>query len=593
MSVNPHCKEYTVDFVVKDGDTEIATIEDDIKKDLAKIGIKVNTRFVSETDYIKIEENGDYNLFFTRSWGAPYDPHTYLNSWDTPAHVEYSSTGNLEEPMTRESLLNRIEAVQRELNEDKIKSQWKDILTDIHQQALFLPLWGTRVPYVLNRRLAGFTPSSQTYTYPIQNIRILDGSKNVTIAPGAGGKLLSSAGPIHPHQYFPNQLFTQAWVYEGLVSYGQDGEILPCLATNWTTDNLSTGQRVTFTLRENAFFHDGEQFNCSVAKLNFDHVLSKSAKQRHSWLGAVKAIKSWSCNDKDEFVLETNEPFYPLLQELTYIRPLTMASPSSFANGLDTDPEKANSCKPGASKWKKIEAIEDFTCAGLNGSVGTGPFQYVSRELNSDGTEKSVLFKRHDKYWGVKPEIEFVELQTFQDTSAVEAALLSEDLDMALGIGPLSAKQVQKLKFYDSAIVDVLHSDVLQNSLMVMNTNKAPTNDINVRKAIIHAVNKGRFIEEEFGGLEQPVDQLLPKSAPHCNIDLNPKWAYDPTKAELLNCPTPTTGESSNKLSNGAIAGISIASIVAAALAIFVMRLIQREKAGKPLFTPPEKGETA
>lgn len=131
--------------------------------------------------------------------------------------------------------------------------------------------------------------------------------------------------------YFPNQLFTQAWVYEGLVSYGQDGDILPALAKNWTTESLSTGQRVTFTLRENVFFHDGEQFNCTVAKLNFDHVLSESAKKRHSWLGAVKAIKSWNCNDKDEFVLETNQPFYPLLQELTYIRPLTIASPRSFA----------------------------------------------------------------------------------------------------------------------------------------------------------------------------------------------------------------------------------------------------------------------
>ncbi len=216
----------------------------------------------------------------------------------------------------------------------------------------------------------------------------------------------------------------------------------------------------------------------------------------------------------------------------------------------------------------------------------------MSRELNSDGTEKSVLFQKHDKYWGVKPEIDFAEIQTFQDTSAVEAALLSEELDMALGIGPLSAKQVQKLKFYHSDVVDVRHSDILQYSLMVMNTNRAPTNDINVRKAIIHAIDKGRFIEDEFGGLEQPVYQALPKSAPYSNVDLNPKWAFDQTKAELLNCPTPNI-EGSNKLSDGAVAGIAIASVVAAVLAIFVIKLIQREKAGKPLFTPVQKGETA
>jgi ABC-type oligopeptide transport system substrate-binding subunit len=52
---------------------------------------------------------------------------------------------------------------------------------------------------------------------------------------------------------------------------------------------------------------------------------------------------------------------------------------------------------------------------------------------------------------------------------------------MALGIGPLTPLQAQDLKFYHSDKVDVRHSDVLQNSFLVMNTNKAPTNDMAVR----------------------------------------------------------------------------------------------------------------
>jgi ABC-type transport system substrate-binding protein len=591
-----NCKKHVVDFIVKEGDPEMSVVEDDIRQDLAAIGIEVNTRFVNASEYIRLEENGDYNLFFTRSWGAPYDPHTYLTSWDTPSHVEYSATGNLEPPMTQERLLEKIATVQQELDEIEIQTQWKEILDDIHGQAIFLPLWGSRVPYVLNRRFAGFTPSSQTYTYPIENIRILSGSNNVSIAPGAGNALFSSAGPIHPHQYFPNQLFTQAWVYEGLVNYGQDGSIEPKLATKWITEDLKDstgviiGQRVKFDLREGVKFHDGEDFNCDVAKLNFDHVLSDSAKQRHSWMGAVRALKSWECNNQGQFVLETNQPFYPLLQELTYIRPLTMASPASFANGLETNPELSNSCNPGSSKWTDIEAIEDFNCAGLSGSHGTGPFKYVSRESSDDGTtDDSVLFARNDEYWGAKPEIEFVELKAFPDTESVEAALLSGELDMALGIGPLSAQQVQNLKFYQSDVVDVRHSDVLQHSLMVLNTNKEPTNDINVRKAIIHAVNKGRFIEEEFGGLELPVDQVLPRSAPYCNVDLNPKWAYDPDKAVLLNCPLVVVEAGANSgLSSGGIAGVVIGCLAILGLAGFVYKLISREKAGKPMFAVGE-----
>ncbi|KAL3922389.1 MAG: hypothetical protein SGARI_006464, partial [Bacillariaceae sp.] len=229
-------------------------------------------------------------------------PHTYLNSWQANAHVEYSSTGKLEAPMTRELLLEKVANVQATLDEQSIEAQWKEILKDIHDQAIFLPLWGTRVPYVLNRRFAGFSPSQQTYTYPIETVRILEGSKNVTIAPGSGGSMFTSAGPMHPHQYFPNQLFTQAWLYEGLVSYGQDGEIQPALATTWTTEEVDgAGQRVTFTLRQGVKFHDGTDFDCAAVKLNFDHVLSDSASQRHSWLGAVKVMENWFCNDQGQF----------------------------------------------------------------------------------------------------------------------------------------------------------------------------------------------------------------------------------------------------------------------------------------------------
>ena len=581
-----NCIQRNLDFVLKEGDPEHLSVEDDIRQDLAEVGLNVITRFVNSSDYVAIEENGDYNLFFTRSWGAPYDPHTYLSSWDVPSHVEYSAMGNLQNP-SREELLQRVAQVQRELDPTLVQDQWTDILTDIHNHAVFLPLWGTRVPYVLSRRLGGFTPSSQTYTYPIETVRILEGSPNVTAACGtSGGSMLQSAGPLHPHQYFPNELFTQAWLYEGLVSYGQDGEIGPLLAKSWVEETTSSGQRVTFTLRQGVKFHDGSDFNCSVANLNFDHVLSDSAKQRHSWMTIVKVLDNWYCNAQDQFVLETNEPFYPLLQELSYIRPLTMAAPSTFANGLDSHPELENSCNPGSSKWAQIEAIEGFNCLGLSAPIGTGPFKYVSRDLDEDGNDNHVLFARHEGYWGAKPEIEFLKIETFDTTNEVEEALLSGDLDMALGIGPLSAKQVQKLNVFHSDVVDVRHSDVLQNSVLVMNTNKSPTDDINVRKAIIHAVNKGRFIEEEFGGLEQPVSQFLPKSAPYCNIDMNPKWSYDLEKAMLLNCP-----EGRDDLSSGAIAGIAVGVAVGVGLVVFVLALIRGERQGKPMFKANTKAE--
>ena len=106
---------------------------------------------------------------------------------------------------------------------------------------------------------------------------------------------------------------------------------------------------------------------------------------------------------------------------------------------------------------------------------------------------------------------------SYANTDDVERDLLSGDLDMALGMGPLSALQIQKLKFHHSETVDVRHTGVMQNHILVMNTGKEHTNNIVTRRAIIHAVDKARFIKEEFAGFEQPVTELLPFSTPFCS----------------------------------------------------------------------------
>merc|ERR1712127_532075 len=210
-------------------------------------------------------------MMFGKTWGAPYDPHSYLNSWSGAAHAESSALGGLEPPLTKDGLLAMINDAQLQTDTSVISAKWEEIHQAIHSQAIFLPLWGTRVPYVLNRRFTGFTPSTMMYTYPIKTVRIMTGSKEVTVAAGtSGGDLLTTVGAMNPHLYGLNQLFAQDWLYEGLVGYGQDGEITPVLAKSWTELDLpSGGRKYTFTLREDVKFHDGSEWNCSVDKARF------------------------------------------------------------------------------------------------------------------------------------------------------------------------------------------------------------------------------------------------------------------------------------------------------------------------------------
>lgn len=581
MEVSESCKIQSVDFVIIDGNAQMEVVEDDIVQDLRKIGINVKTIKQSNEDYLATEKNGDYNMLFASTWGAPYDPHSYLESWGVASHVEYSAINGLEPPLTRDDLLAKIEGVQEELDLGVRSDKWRDILSDVHQQAIFLPLWGSRVPYVLNVRFSGFVPSNQAYTYPIHTIRVLSGSKNVTIAAGsAAGTLLDSVGPLNPHLYYPNQIFAQDWIFEGLCKYGQDGVIEPALATSWKETSIGEGQRVTFQLRQGVLFHDGTEFDCQAVKLNFDHVLEDTVKQRHAWHGTPQFLSNWYCTNDFEFVLETSKPYYPLLQELTYVRPLRIAAPSSFPNGTETDPTLANSCIPGGfggEKWEHIE--KNITCGGLTVPIGTGPFRYIGADALTEDIDHTITFQSHANYWGGAPDIDFAILKYYENTTDVFDDLVAGKLDMMLGKGPLSSKQVKEVRDNFSTTLQVHHSDVLQHSFLILNTGRVPTNDITTRRAIIHAINKGKFIEEEFAGLEQPVSQLLPRSSPYCDVDLTPKWSYDADKAMFLNCPTESGG-----VSAAAKGGIAAAAIAAVGLAIFVFHLIRREKQGKPVF---------
>ena len=90
------CKNLEIDFILQDDNPEMASVESDIVDNLMKIGIQVNTKFLNDTEYRDAEVHGDYHLLFTRTWGAPYDPHSYMSSWAVPSHVEYSAIGNLQ-----------------------------------------------------------------------------------------------------------------------------------------------------------------------------------------------------------------------------------------------------------------------------------------------------------------------------------------------------------------------------------------------------------------------------------------------------------------------------------------------------------------
>jgi nickel transport system substrate-binding protein len=307
-----------------------------------------------------------------------------------------------------------------------------------------------------------------------------------------------NVGPLNPHAYSPNQMFAQAMVYEPLVKYQADGKVAPWLAESWVVS--ADGLSFTFKLRPGVTFSNGEAFNAAAVVKNFDAILANSGN--HDWLGLISALASVKAVDEMTVEMTVKEPYYPLLQELSLVRPVRFLAPAGFPASGDTGEEIA-------------------------APIGTGPWVLTETVLGQYD-----VFVRNDTYWGAKPAFEKVVVKVIADPNTRALALQTGEIDLIYGTGgQISPDTFQQLKA-QGFVADI--SAPYETMAIAMNTAQAPTNDQAVRLAISHAVDKDAIISGVYYGTQRRADTLFSSDVPYADIGLAP-FAYDPTKsAELL-----------------------------------------------------------
>ncbi len=308
----------------------------------------------------------------------------------------------------------------------------------------------------------------------------------------------SNVGPLNPHQYSPNQMFAQGMVYEPLVRYLPDGSVGPWLATSW---EISPDGRVyTFKLREGVIFSDGTPFDATAVKMNFGAVMKN--RERHNWLELVNQMESVKAIDPLTVQLTLKGPYYPALQDLALVRPVRFLSPSGFPADGDTA--------------EKIGA-----------PIGTGPWMRVETRLGEYD-----LFARNSSYWGEAPAFDQVKVKVIPDPNSRAVALETGDVDLVYGAdGPISADAFAR--FQGTGRFEAAISEPLATRVIALNSNRAPTNELAVRQAINHAVDKDALIAGVLYGLERRADTLFSVNLPYADVGLTP-YAFDAAKAEAL-----------------------------------------------------------
>lgn len=289
-----------------------------------------------------------------------------------------------------------------------------------------------------------------------------------------------NVGPLNPHLYSPNEMFAQNMVYEGLVDYSESG-IIPKLALSWEISE--DGTNYTFHLRKDAVFSNGEKFNASAVKSNFDAIMDN--KKRHSWLELTNIIKSYEVKDEYTFVLNIDHPYEPTLRELALVRPFRFIAPTAMINGGTKD--------------------------GIKEAIGTGA--YILKESKLGVYDKFVANKKHYEF---NPKYDEILAKVIPDPNTKVIALKTGEVDLIYGNGQITLDSFNELKKDYPTII----SKPMLTMTLALNSSKFPTSDLSVRTALNMILDKDMINEKLFYKTQKKADFLFNPNLSGANLDV-------------------------------------------------------------------------
>lgn len=108
-----------------------------VQADLAKVGIDVKLTGEEESSVYARQRDGRFGMIFNRTWGSPYDPHAFVSSMRVPSHADYQAQLGLPDKADIDA---KIGAVLVSTDETQRQALYTDILTRLHEEAVYLPL---------------------------------------------------------------------------------------------------------------------------------------------------------------------------------------------------------------------------------------------------------------------------------------------------------------------------------------------------------------------------------------------------------------------------------------------------------------------
>ncbi|TGN57869.1 peptide ABC transporter [Paracoccus liaowanqingii] len=278
--------------------------------------------------------------------------------------------------------------------------------------------------------------------------------------------LVNEPTTLDPHlQWNPDSYYVYRNIFDNLLTRDDEGQIVPQIATEW--EQVSDTETV-FTIRDDVVFHDGSPLTAedvvfSVQRITDPEFGSPQLSQFESITGAEVL--------EDGRVKLTTATGYPAL----------------FAQLVKL------SIVPKA-------VVEEMGREAFNlAPVGSGPYRFDSWQR---GVEVGLV--RNDDYWGDAGAFPAAVFRAVPDASTRVANLTSGASDLVVGMDPDLALQLE-------AADGVSPLSALTERVAYLSVNRAKPGleDVRLRRAIAHAIDRELLVEGLLGGFDNLVGQML------------------------------------------------------------------------------------
>lgn len=270
-------------------------------------------------------------------------------------------------------------------------------------------------------------------------------------------------------------------MFNGLVRKNENFEYVGELASDIKVSE--DGKVLTFTLRDGVKFHNGAAFTSADVKYTFDKLFESKGYKSGAFFDTVDGKQVAHINS-----LETPDPKTVVF---------TVGRPA-LANQLLSNLVAIPIIPQGTAEQQKTNP------------VGSGPFKFV----RFDQSQNTVEFDSNPDYWEGAPKFAKLRVKTVTDASGLQAELQTGGVDLAPAPSNMPPDTLRILGESPNLKVDQFDGSNIQ--YVGLNTKSATLDNVKIRQAIGHAIDREKLIKELLSGQAKVAQSILPANS----------WAY-------------------------------------------------------------------